>query len=74
MPFHLELGSGGQKFPEGKAMVVNTRTGKHYSKSPIPIESARKQMRILEAYRDFKEDVREVGEEKKKLREEVYSN
>jgi len=31
-------------------------------------------MRILEAYRDFKEDVREVGEEKKKLREEVYSN
>ena len=73
MPFHLELGSGGQKFPEGKAMVVNTRTGKHYSNSPIPIENAKRQMRILEAYKTFKETAREVGADKRKLREEVDS-
>ena len=49
MPYHLELGSGGAPFPKGKAIVVNSKTGKHYSKKPIPIENAKAQMRVLEA-------------------------
>ena len=49
MPTHLELGSGGQKFPQGKAIVVNTLTGKHYSSSPIPMVRAKAQMRLLNA-------------------------
>lgn len=49
MPYHLELGSGGQKFPQGKAIVVNTQTGKHHSSSPIPLVRAKAQERLLEA-------------------------
>lgn len=49
MPYHLELGSGGQKFPQGKAIVVNTMTGKHHSESPIPLVRAKAQMRLLNA-------------------------
>jgi hypothetical protein len=49
MPYHLELGSGGAPFPKGKAIVVNTKTGKHHSTKPIPIANAKKQMRLLEA-------------------------
>jgi len=49
MPTHLELGSGGQKFPQGKAIVVNSLTGKHYSSSPIPIVKAKAQMRLLDS-------------------------
>jgi len=48
MPFHLELGSDGHKF-HGKAIVVNTKTGRHYSLAPIPLEKAKAQMRVLES-------------------------
>jgi len=46
MPYHLELGSDGHKF-KGKAIVVNSTTGKHFSDMPIPIEKAKAQMRLL---------------------------
>ena len=49
MPYHLELGSSGHNFPHGKAIVVNTMTGEHYSKKPIPMEKAKKQERLLRA-------------------------
>jgi len=48
MPYHLELGSDGHKFG-GKAIVVNTQTGKHHSLSPIPMERAKAQKRLLES-------------------------
>ena len=48
MPYFLELGSGGKDFG-GKAIVVNTQTGKHYSNMPIPKARAEKQMRLLQA-------------------------
>lgn len=48
MPFHLELGSDGHSF-KGKAILVNSQTGKHYSNSPIPLVKAKAQMRVLEA-------------------------
>jgi hypothetical protein len=41
MPFSLERW-------KDKAIVVNTQTGKHYSNSPIPIQSAKRQMRVLQ--------------------------
>jgi hypothetical protein len=47
MPFHLELGSDGNSF-KGKAIVVNSKTGKHYSNSPIPLAKAQAQLRVLE--------------------------
>jgi hypothetical protein len=46
MPYHLELGSDGHKF-KGKAIVVNSTTGKHFSDMPIPIAKAKAQMRLL---------------------------
>jgi hypothetical protein len=46
MPYHLELGSNGHKF-KGKAIVVNSTTGKHFSNMPIPVEKAKAQMRLL---------------------------
>ena len=49
MPYHLEKGSDGHGFPKGKAIVVNSATGKHFSKSPIPLANAKKQMRLLQA-------------------------
>ena len=48
MPYHLELGSGAHKFA-GKAIVVNTITGHHYSNDPIPVKKAKAQLRVLEA-------------------------
>lgn len=48
MPYHLELGSDGKKYA-GKAIVVNSMTGKHHSLSPIPIKKAKAQMRLLES-------------------------
>jgi hypothetical protein len=48
MPYHLELGSDGHSFM-GKAIVVNTQTGKHYSNSPIPVAKAKAQKRVLES-------------------------
>jgi hypothetical protein len=50
MPVFLELGSGGHNFPQGKAIVVDTK-GHHYSNDPIPIERAKAQMRVIEAAR-----------------------
>lgn len=49
MPYHLELGSDGHNFPHGKGIVVATKTGKHFSKLPIPLANAKAQMRVLEA-------------------------
>ena len=43
------MGSDGHGFPKGKAIVVNTATGKHYSNSPVPLANAKKQMRLLQA-------------------------
>lgn len=48
MPYHLELGSDGHSF-KGKAIVVNSKTGKHYSRAPIPFANAEKQLRALKA-------------------------
>jgi len=47
MPYHLELGSDGKSF-RGKAIVVNTMTGRHHSTAPIPMKKAKAQMRLLE--------------------------
>jgi hypothetical protein len=41
MPFKLERHAE-------KAIVVNTQTGKTYSKSPIPLVNAKKQLRVLQ--------------------------
>ena len=48
MPYHLELGSGGHSFV-GKAIVVNSRTGEHKSRQPIPLAKAKAQKRVLDA-------------------------
>ena len=48
MPYHLELGSGGHSFGKGMAIVVNSKTGKHYSGSPLPLPRAKAQVRVLE--------------------------
>ena len=42
MPYHLE------HFGE-KAIVVNSKTGRHHSIEPIPLKNAKAQMRVLEA-------------------------
>jgi hypothetical protein len=49
MPYVLEKGSEGHKFAQGKAIVVNAKTGKHFSTLPIPLANAKKQMRVLQA-------------------------
>ena len=54
MPYHLELGSDGDKM-KGKAIVRNAMTGKEYSKKPIPIAKAKAQKRILESAEKEKE-------------------
>ena len=54
MPYHLELGSDGHSFL-GKAIVVNTQTGKHHSTSPIPLAKAKAQKRLLESVAKTKE-------------------
>jgi hypothetical protein len=46
--YHLELGSGGHSFA-GKAIVVNSRTGEHKSRQPIPLKKAKAQKRLLDA-------------------------
>jgi len=47
MPYHLELGSEGHSF-HGKAIVVNSQTGEHKTKHPLPIDLAKAQMKALE--------------------------
>jgi len=54
MPYHLELGSDGHKFA-GKAIVVNSITGHHYSNDPIPVKKAEAQLRILNMATDKEE-------------------
>ena len=54
MPYHMELGSDGHKFA-GKAIVVNSITGHHYSNDPIPIKKAEAQLRILNMATDKEE-------------------
>jgi len=54
MPYHLELGTDGHPY-KGKAIVVNTSTGKHYSNSPIPLPKAKAQLRVLKAYKEKQE-------------------
>lgn len=53
MPYHLELGSDGHSF-SGKAIVVNSKTGKHFSRSPIEMKKAKAQKRLLEQKEDEK--------------------
>jgi hypothetical protein len=48
MPFMLERYGN-------KAIVVNTKSGKHYSTEPIPLANAKAQMRILEVAKEKKE-------------------
>lgn len=48
MPYFLELGSDGHSY-KGKAIVVNSMTGRHHSTEPIPMEKAKKQKRLLDA-------------------------
>lgn len=43
MPYALE------EWNANKAIVVNTKTGRHHSLNPIPVEKAKAQMRLLEA-------------------------
>lgn len=43
------MGSGGHSFGKGKAIVVNSKTGHHYSAAPLPLARAKAQMRVLEA-------------------------
>ena len=58
MPFHIELGSDGHKF-HGKAIVVNSISGHHYSNNPIPMKKAEAQLRVLEqAHREEKKTKR----------------
>lgn len=51
--YHLELGSGDQGVKnmsyKGKAIVVNSDSGKHYSTQPIPLKKAKAQKRLLES-------------------------
>lgn len=47
MPYALEIPHNSSL--AGKAIVVNTKTGEHYSKKPIPMKKAKAQLRILEA-------------------------
>lgn len=56
MPYHLELGSDGKSF-HGKAIVVNSMTGKHHSLSPIPLVKAKAQLRLLEAEEKKEDDL-----------------
>ena len=47
MPYALEIPHNTSL--HNKAIVVNTLTGRHYSKDPIPIKKAKAQLRVLRA-------------------------
>ena len=38
-----------------KAIVVNSKTGRHHSLQPIPLQNAKAQMRVLQAVEKKKE-------------------
>lgn len=66
MPLHLELGSDGHSF-HGKAIVVNSITGKHYSHAPIPLKKAEAQKRVIEgAMEEHGEHVTATGKPAKR--------
>jgi hypothetical protein len=66
MPLHLELGSDGHSF-HGKAIVVNSVTGKHYSHAPIPMKKAEAQKRVIEgAMEEHGEHVTAMGKPAKR--------
>ena len=75
MPYHLELGSGGHSF-NGKAIVVNSKTGEHKSLHPIPLAKAEAQKRILDKVVEAQERARAKkapappAEEKKEVEED----
>ena len=50
MPFEIV------KTGQGKGLVVNTQSGRQYSKSPIPLANAEKQLRLIssEKYDDWR--------------------
>ena len=60
MPYHLELGSNGSNY-NGKAIVVNSQTGKHYSLEPIGLGKAKAQMAVLQ-FRE-KREKRDKGDD-----------
>lgn len=62
MPYHLELGSEGHSF-HGKAIVVNSQTGEHKSKHPLPADIAGAHMRALNAKEAPKEKKPKKAEE-----------
>lgn len=47
------MGSDGHSY-KGKAIVVNSKTGKHHSLSPIPLAKAKAQKRVLEQVKNDK--------------------
>jgi hypothetical protein len=53
MPYVLEkypgISGGTSHRFAGKAIVVNTKTGHHFSKEPIPVKKAEAQMRLLQS-------------------------
>ena len=50
MPFHLEhFDIPHNHTLAHKAIVVNTLSGHHYSKEPIPIKKAKAQLRVLQS-------------------------
>ena len=53
MPYALErypgLAGGASHRFAGKAIVVNTKTGHHFSNEPIPTKKAEAQMRLLQS-------------------------
>lgn len=65
MPFILE------RYGD-KAIVVNTKSGKHYSSEPIPLANARKQMDILESYKRTKEIQREAKPDITPMKDLLY--
>jgi hypothetical protein len=53
MPYVLEkypgMSGGTSHRFAGKAIVVNTKSGHHFSNEPIPIKKAEAQMRLLQS-------------------------
>lgn len=55
MPVHLELGSDGHSF-HGKAIVVDSKSGKHFTSKPVTYDKASRQKEVVE------EAVKKYGE------------
>ena len=48
MPYHIETASEGFAFPKGTGIVVDSKTGKHFSRVPIKKEKAIAKINMLE--------------------------